>query len=113
ATRLHYLVINVTTSVGFADAIYASLSSFHLPTILAAFLGEAAVDLPDKFVTVLAALLIAQGIPEPQRTSTPAEFDLSEAFTFVVRSHAWVRKLGVAALCVLFFWLVVPYLLLS
>src|SRR5438270_3433296 len=113
STPLNFLFNNDATSVGFGDAIDASLTSFHLPTLLAAFLGEAAVDLPDKFITVVAALLIAQGIAQPQRTTSPAEFDLSEAFTFVVRSHGWVRKLGAAALCVLFSWLVVPYLLLS
>ncbi|TME44110.1 MAG: DUF4013 domain-containing protein, partial [Chloroflexi bacterium] len=113
STPLNFLFNNGATSVGFGDAIDASLTSFHLPTLLAAFLGEAAVDLPDKFITVVAALLIAQGIAQPQRTTSPAEFDLSEAFTFVVRSHGWVRKLGAAALCVLFSWLVVPYLLLS
>ena len=67
-----------------------------------------------RYATVLvAALLIAQGWPAQRKSSAPADIDLAEALTFVVRSRRWVRKLLVAALCVLFFWLLVPYLFLS
>ena len=74
------------SNVGFGGAIYVALNGAHLPRIVAAFIGEAAVDLPDKLITVVAALLIAQGLPGPKATSVPAGLDLGEAFTFVVRS---------------------------
>jgi len=111
STPLNFLISGGRSNVGFGDAIYAALNG-HLPRILAAFIGEAAVDLPDKLVTIVAALLVAQGLPEPRATSVPAGLDLGEAFTFVVRSPRWLRKLLAAAICLLLIWLVVPYLLL-
>lgn len=113
STPLNFLVNGGKTSVALGDTVYAALNGIHIPRLLAAFLGEAAVDLPDKFITVLAALLITQGLPQRQQTSEPAELDLAEALTFVVRSPAWVRRLLAAAACVLFAFLVVPYLVLS
>ena len=77
----------------------------------AAVLGEAAIDLPDKLITVVAALLIAQGLPARRAAAASADLDLGEAVTFVVRSNRWVRKLLISAACLLFFWLIVPFLL--
>src|SRR5207253_907760 len=96
-TPLNFLISGGRSNVGFGDAIYAALNG-HLPRILAAFIGEAAVDLPDKLVTIVAALLIAQGLPAPRATSVPAGLDLGEAFTFVVRSPRWLRQLLPAAI---------------
>src|SRR3989441_714837 len=112
STPLNFLMSGGKSGVGFGDAVYAALNGAHLPRILAAFIGEAAVDLPDKLITIVTGLLIAQGLPEPQPTSVPAGLDLGEAFTFVVRSPGWWRKLLAAGICLLFIWLVVPYLLL-
>src|SRR5438105_5070272 len=82
STPLNFLMSGGKSNVGFGDAIYVALNGAHLPRIMAAFIGEAAVDLPDKLITVVAALLIAQGLPEPKPTSVPAGLDLGEAFTF-------------------------------
>ena len=112
STPLNFLMSGGHSNVGSGDAVYAALNGAHLPRILAAFIGEAAVDLPDKLITVVAALLIAQGLPEPRTTSAPMGLDLGEAFTFVNRSPGWWRKLLAAAICLLFIWLVVPYLIL-
>jgi energy-coupling factor transport system substrate-specific component len=112
STPLNFLISGGSSGVKFGDSIYASLNGAHLPRIVAAFVGEAAIDLPDKLVTVAAALLIAQGLPERRAPSASADLDLGEAFTFVVRSNRWVRKLLVGAACLLFFWLVVPIFLL-
>ena len=111
STPLNFLFSGGKSGVGIGDSIYAGLSGVHLPGFLAAFIGEAAVDLPDKLLTVLAALLIAQGLPQPG-VSTAADLDLGEAFTFVVRSPRWVRKLLACAACLLFGWLIVPFLLM-
>jgi energy-coupling factor transport system substrate-specific component len=113
STPLNFLISGGNSGVRFGDSIYASLNGAHVPRVLAAFAGEAAIDLPDKLVTVVVALLIAQGLPK-QRAATPAsaDLDLGEAFTFVVRSDRWIRKLLVGAACLLFFWLVVPIFLL-
>ncbi|HEY9287965.1 MAG TPA: DUF4013 domain-containing protein [Candidatus Dormibacteraeota bacterium] len=114
STPLNFLVNDGKTSVGFGDAVYGALAGIGMPRLAAAFLAEAAVDLPDKLITVIAALLITQGIPEGQpATADPTELDLGEALTFVVRSRAWLRRLLVAAACVLFAWLIIPYLILS
>ena len=113
STPLNFLISSGKSGVGFGDAIYSLLDGIHFPRVLAAFLGEAAVDLPDKLLTVGIALLIMQGLREPQPPASRAELNLAEPFTFVIRSDRWVRKLLVAALCVLLTFLVVPYLLLS
>ncbi|HET9848608.1 MAG TPA: DUF4013 domain-containing protein [Candidatus Dormibacteraeota bacterium] len=115
STPLNFLVSGGKSGISVGDSVYAYLTGLHVPGLLAAFLGEALVDLPDKFLTVFAALLIVQGIRQPQSTAPAAttELDLAEAFTFVVRSEHWVRRLAAAAVCVLFAVLVVPYLLLS
>jgi uncharacterized protein DUF4013 len=101
------------SGVRLGDSIYAALNAAHLPRIVAAFVGEVAVDLPDKLLTVIAALLIAQGLPQQRAERAPAALDLGEAFTFVFRSHRWVRKLAFSAVCLLFFWLIVPLFLLA
>src|SRR6266550_2168221 len=112
STPLNFLINGGKSSVAFGDSIYAALTSAHLPRIIAAFVGEAAIDLPDKLLTVVAALLIAQGLPQRPTTAAPADLDLGEAFTFVIRSDRWVRKLLAGAACLLFIWLIVPFLLL-
>jgi len=111
STPLNFLISSGNSGVAFADSIYARLNGAHLPRIVAAFIGEAAVDLPDKLVTVVAALLIAQGLPKRRAAPASADLDLGEAFTFVVRSNRWVRKLLAGAACLLFFWLIVPIFL--
>jgi energy-coupling factor transport system substrate-specific component len=112
STPINFLANNGGSGVGFGDSIYAALNGAHLPRILAAFIGEAVVDFPDKLITIVAALLIAQGLPERQRTTATVGLDLGEAFTFVIRSPGWWRKLLAAGICLLFIWLIVPYLLL-
>ncbi len=112
STPLNFLMNGGKSSVAFGDSIYAALTSAHLPRIIAAFVSEAAIDLPDKLLTVVAALLIAQGLPQRRTTAAPADLDLGEAFTFVIRSDRWVRKLLAGAACLLFIWLIVPFLLL-
>jgi energy-coupling factor transport system substrate-specific component len=113
STPLNFLISGGKSGVGLGDSVYATLSGAHVPRIIAAFIGEAAIDLPDKLITVVAALLIAQGLPRPRAVPTSADLDLGEAVTFVVRSDRWIRKLLVGAACVLFSWLIVPFLLLT
>ncbi len=112
STPLNFLTSGGKSNVALGDSIYAALDGAHLPRVLAAFVGEVAVDLPDKLLTVIAALLIAQGLPERRGVGGTADLDLGEAFTFVVRSDRWVRKLIAGAACLLFIWLIVPFLLL-
>jgi len=112
STPLNFLISNGNSGVGLGDSIYAALNSAHLPRILAAFMGEAAIDLPDKLIRVVVALLIAQGLPRRGEAPGSAELNLGEAITFVVRSRRWIRKLLLASACLLFSWLIVPLLLL-
>ena len=112
STPLNFLISGGKSGVALGDSIYAALNGAHLPRIVAAFVGEAAVDLPDKLLTVIAALLIAQGLPQPRPARSTADLDLGEAFTFVIRSDRWLRKLLAGAACLLLIWLIVPFLLL-
>ena len=61
STPINFLMNGGRTSVGFGGGVYAALKSFHLPNVIAALAGEAAVDFPDKLLTVVGALLIARG----------------------------------------------------
>jgi energy-coupling factor transport system substrate-specific component len=113
STPLNFLVSGGNSGVPLGDSIYAALSGAHVPGLLAALIGEAAVDLPDKLLTVLVALLIVQGLPARRPVPATAALDLGQAFTFVFRSHRWVRKLAFGGVCLLFSWLIVPLLLLA
>jgi energy-coupling factor transport system substrate-specific component len=113
STPLNFLISGGQSGVHFGDSIYAALNNLHVPRVLAALIGEAAVDLPDKLVTVVAALLIAQGFSEPRpAAASRGEVNLRNALTFVVHSPHWGRTLLAAAGCLFFFWLIVPLLLL-
>jgi energy-coupling factor transport system substrate-specific component len=113
STPLNLLISDGKSGVGLGDTIFAALNGL-LPRSLASLVGEAAVDLPDKLITVVAALLIAQGrLMTPRQTTPAADVDLLEVLTFVSRSPRWMRKLLIGSVCVLFCWLLVPYLLLS
>src|ERR1700694_525441 len=112
STPLNFLISGGKSGVAVGDSIYATLNGLHVPRIIASLLGEAAIDLPDKLMTVVAALLITQGLPEPRLAPSSADLDLGEALTFVVRSDRWIRKLLAGAACLLFSWLIVPVLLL-
>ena len=112
STPLNFFISGGKSGVALGDAIFTTLSGAHVPRIIAALLGEAAIDLPDKLITVVAALLITQGLPEPRLARSSADLDLGEALTFVVRSDRWIRKLLAGAACLLFSWLIVPFLLL-
>jgi energy-coupling factor transport system substrate-specific component len=111
STPINLLVSNGQSGVGFGDSIYASLST-RLPHAVAAFVGELAVDLPDKLVAVAGALWIAQALARQSPAAEGVDLDLGEPFTFVFRSPRWGRRVLVAVVCYAFFWLVVPGLLL-
>jgi len=111
STPINLLVSSGQSGVGFGDSIYASLST-RLPHAVAAFVGELAVDLPDKLVAVAGALWIAQALARQPAPSEGVDLDLREPFTFVFRSSRWGRRILVGAVCYAFFWLVVPGLLL-
>jgi energy-coupling factor transport system substrate-specific component len=113
STPLNFLVSEGRSGVPLGDALYAYLGGRQIPRPLAAFLAEAAIDLPDKLITVGAAILIYRSLPLQQDEARPLELDLRRAFGFPFRSRGWVRKLLIAALCVVFSWLLVPLLLLA
>jgi energy-coupling factor transport system substrate-specific component len=62
STPLNLLTNHGNSGVGLGDSVFHSLVAAHVPTALAAFLGEAIVDLPDKLITVVAAVLLAQAL---------------------------------------------------
>lgn len=106
---LNLLVSEGRNGVPMGDAIFASLVAAHLPRVLAAYLAEAAIDLPDKLVAVIAALLIAQGLPSQRPQPAVVDLDLREAITFIFRTPGWRRKILAAAACLLLSWLVIPF----
>ena len=111
STPINLLVSGGQSGVGFGDSIYASLST-RFPHAVAAFVGELAVDVPDKLIAVAGALWIAQALARQPATTEAVDLDLREPFTFVFRSSRWGRRILVGAVCYAFFWLVVPGLLL-
>jgi energy-coupling factor transport system substrate-specific component len=112
STPISLLTNDGRSGVPLGDGITAFIASAHFPGVLAAFVGEAAIDLPDKLLTVVAVLLIYQGLPR-REASPGVEIDLREAFTYAFRSNERFRKIMIAALCVLFSWvLLIPYFLL-
>jgi energy-coupling factor transport system substrate-specific component len=115
STPLNLTLNGGRSGVPLGDAVYAYVANVHfLPRFVAAYIGEAAVDLPDKLITVLAALFIYRSLPtlEPAERSG-LELDVGEAFVFVFRSRRWLSKLLVGAICVLFSWLLIPLFLLT
>ena len=111
STPLNVALNGGQSGVPLGDALYARLLAAHLPPFLAAYLGEAAIDLPDKLITVLAAFLIYRSLPRPARQPGAVELDIGAAFASVFRSRRWFRKLLPGALCLLTCWLLVPLLL--
>jgi energy-coupling factor transport system substrate-specific component len=112
STPINFLVSGGQSGVAFGDAIYAWLGSAHVPRVLAAFIGEVAVDLPDKLIAVVAALSIAQALSRQPAASGAVDLDLREPFAFVFRSPHWVRRTLAGVVALMFFWLVIPGLLL-
>ncbi|TMD85963.1 MAG: DUF4013 domain-containing protein [Chloroflexi bacterium] len=111
STPINLLVSGGQSGVGFGDSIYASLST-RFPHAVAAFVGELAVDVPDKLIAVAGALWIAQALARQPAATEAVDLDLREPFTFLFRSSRWGRRILVGAVCYAFFWLVVPGLLL-
>lgn len=112
STPINVVLNQGRSGVALGDAIYSYLASAHLPTVLAAFVGEASIDLPDKLITVGAALLIYKSLPEPAASSR-LEFDIGKAFAYVFRSRGWLGKILIGALCLLLSWLVIPFWLFA
>jgi energy-coupling factor transport system substrate-specific component len=113
ATPINFAVSGGQSGVGFGDAIYASLT-LPLPRVVAAFLGELAVDFPDKLLSVAIALAIAQAFTRQPEAATVGviDIDLKEPLGFVFRSPRWRRRTLAGVLCFGFAWLLVPGLLL-
>ena len=111
STPLNLIISDGHSGVVLGDAIVDRLAK-GLPLPVASLAGEAAIDLPDKLLAVGAAVLIYRALPHPAAVSRPFELDLATAFRFVFRSERWPAKLLVGSLCLLFFWLGIPFLLL-
>jgi energy-coupling factor transport system substrate-specific component len=68
STPLNIALYQGQSGVPFGDAIFAAMVKAGFPTWLAAYVDEAAIDLPDKLVTVGVALLVYQGLPNRFRS---------------------------------------------
>jgi energy-coupling factor transport system substrate-specific component len=112
STPLNLVLLGGGNGVPLGDAIHAALAP-HLPSVAATYAAEAAIDLPDKLLAVLGALLLYRAFPAGAIVSRAVELNLAVAFTFVFRSRRGVRSLLVAALCLLLGWLVLPLLLVA
>ncbi|MDI3317576.1 MAG: ECF transporter S component [Bacillota bacterium] len=64
STPINVLLWHGQTGNVWGDAIYAVLVRSGWPVWLASFVDEAAVDLPDKVVTVFVAYLVYRALPE-------------------------------------------------
>jgi energy-coupling factor transport system substrate-specific component len=111
STPLNLVLNGGRSGVPLGDAIYARLLAAGLPRLAATYLGEAAIDLPDKLIAVVAALLVFRALPAPAVPARVAVLDVGASFTFVFRSRHWPRAMLAGALCVALSILVVPLLL--
>lgn len=111
STPLNLAINGGRTGVALGDALHQYLISAHRSHLLAAFLAEAAIDLPDKLIAVVGALLIYNALPPRPSRETGVELDIATAIASVVRSPHWLVKLVIGGLCLLFSWLVIPFLL--
>lgn len=109
STPLNFLVSSGRSGVPLGDAIYTALAT-RLPHVMASYVDEAAIDLPDKLITVLGAMLMYNALPRPQAQARALELDIGAALAFVVRSRRWVTKLLIASLWLLFSPLLLPLL---
>jgi energy-coupling factor transport system substrate-specific component len=71
STPLNLLTNHGNSGLGLGDSVLHSLVAAQMPTVLAAFLGEAVIDLPDKLITVVVAVLLAQALSGRNLSSRP------------------------------------------
>jgi energy-coupling factor transport system substrate-specific component len=88
STPLNLAMYHGQSGVWLGDAIDRALVAAHLPPIVAAYVGEAAVDLPDKLLTVLVVFLIYRALPW-QRSPRTTEA-IAQARTSVGTPASWV-----------------------
>jgi len=111
STPLNLVLDGGRSGVPLGDSLFATLVAARLPVPVAAYVAEAAIDLPDKLIAVVTAVLLYRALP-PQPTPSPAlELDVAASFTFIFRSPRWPVRLLTGVACVLLAWLVVPFLL--
>lgn len=90
STPLNLLTNGGRSGVALGDSIYSVLLTLHLPSAMAALVGEAAIDLPDKLITASLALLIYQSLPHlPRRRD-----GLNGLRSATVRRETFVRLLA-------------------
>jgi len=70
STPLNLILYQGQSGVWLGDAINNALVTAHVPPVLAAYLGEAVIDLPDKLLTVLVVFLICGALPWQRSPST-------------------------------------------
>lgn len=68
STPLNVGLFSGQSGVWFGDGIYTALVKSHVPTWIASYLDEASVDIIDKLIAVLVAILIYQGLPRRYRS---------------------------------------------
>jgi energy-coupling factor transport system substrate-specific component len=68
STPLNVALYSGQSGVPYGDAILTALLKAHFPMVIASFIDEISIDLPDKLVTVLIAVLIYQGLPRRYRS---------------------------------------------
>ncbi len=118
ATVIDLVFMGGHTGFALLDLIHSRLQHFRvpggrLPAAVLVYISQAAIELPDKLVTSLAAVAIYAALPGrmAQPASDGGALNIGSAFTFVFKSPGWVRKLAVGAACVALSWLLlVPFL---
>jgi energy-coupling factor transport system substrate-specific component len=111
STPLNLVLNGGRSLVPLGDSLFAALVTARLPVVVAAYVAEAAIDLPDKLIAVVAAVLIYRALPAQPVPMRVRELDVSASFTFVFRSRRWPARMLVGALCVLLSPMLVPFLL--
>jgi energy-coupling factor transport system substrate-specific component len=68
STPLNIGLFSGQSGVWFGDGVYTGLVKAGIPTWIASYFDEASVDIVDKGISVLVAILIYQGLPKRYRS---------------------------------------------
>jgi energy-coupling factor transport system substrate-specific component len=68
STPLNLLISSGQSFVATGDAILTALLKAHVPLVIASYIDEASVDIYDKLVTSIVAVLIYQALPRRYRS---------------------------------------------
>lgn len=68
STPLNLALYSGHSNISYGDAVFAALRGAHVPLVIASFVDELVVDLPDKLITVFLAVFVYLSVPARYRS---------------------------------------------